>query len=382
MTFLLSAENVCRYLSDQNIYQVSDGVLQCIDSNFCKNFNVSIRFDGRHFLVKQECHNFEGKTRGEVENEWQIHQFLEHFTEVELLRSLLPKIIHFNSESSILVSHYFNGFCDLDKFYEDLGLYAPAIAQALATGLAKLHRTTYNIDRYRDFFISHSRSLARIPSVFNGAVRLKPEIFGTWCGDGIEFWRLYQRYESLQVAIAQLRQTWQPCCLIHHDLKLNNILIRRDWGEAVSTGADIPFEEGDIRLIDWERFLWGDPAFDVATVLASYLKIWLNSLIIGSELDLETALQLATTPLEILQPSLVAFMETYLEKFSAIATPAFIRRTMQMTGLCLIQRIQAKLGYREPFGNREIGMLQVAKSLLCQPEASMSAIFGIVTLGD
>jgi Phosphotransferase enzyme family len=382
MTFLLSTENVCKYLFDQDVYQQLEIKPQQINSISCKNFNLSIQFEGQHFLVKQECHNAEGKTRGEVANEWRIHQFLESFPEVESLRSLLPEVIHFDPESSILVSHYFSGSCDLDEFYQETGSYSAAIAQSLALVLAKLHRTTFNIDSYRDFFARSDRSILRTPRIFNGSVRLKPEIFGTWCEDGMEFWRLYQRYESLREAIDRLRQDWQPCCLIHNDLKLNNILIQRAWGEAVAAEASAPFQEGAIRLIDWERFLWGDPAFDVATVLASYLRIWLKSLMIGTELDLDMALRLATTPLERLQPSLVAFMQTYLQHAPAVlghatTNPAFLRRTMQMTGLCLIQRIQAKLDYREPFGNSEICMLQVAKSLLCQPDESIPAIFGV-----
>jgi hypothetical protein len=387
MTFLLSTENVCKYLFDQDIYQHLNTVPQQMDSISCKNFNLSVQFEDQHFLVKQECHSAEGKTRGEVENEWRIHQFLEHFPEVGPLRSLLPEVIHFDAESSILVSHYFSGSCDLDEFYEKTGVYSVAIAQSLALVLAKLHRTTFNVELYRDFFVSNDsntehRSILRTPSIFNGSVRLRPEIFGTWCEDGMEFWRLYQRYESLRESIDRLRQDWQPCCLIHNDLKLNNILIQRTWGEAVSRDESAPFQEGDIRLIDWERFLWGDPAFDVATVLASYLKIWLSSLMVGSELDLDMVLRLATTPLERLQPSLVAFMQTYLHNArevlgNAIATPTFLKRTTQMTGLCLIQRIQAKLEYREPFGNSEICMLQVAKSLLCQPDESIPAIFGV-----
>jgi hypothetical protein len=55
----------------------------------------------------------------------------------------------------------------------------------------------------------------------------------------------------------------------------------------------------------------------------------------------------------------------------------FLRRTIGMTGLCLIEKIKARLSYREPFGNSGICKLQVAKSLLCQPEESIPAIFGV-----
>jgi hypothetical protein len=380
MPFLLSSQNVFNYLLDRQVYPKPDTLPEQIHALPCKNFNLSVQFTDRHFLVKQECHNAAGKARGEVANEWRIHQFLAAFPEVEPLRSILPQLIHFDPESAILVSHFFDGCCDLDDFYGQTHVYAPTIAQTLAQALAQLHRTTYNGATYRDFLSHDRRSTLRLPNILTCSNRLKPEAFGMLCEDGIEFWRLFQRYESLTEAIAHLRHTWNPCCLIHNDLKFNNVLIRRSWGEAVNRGEASNFEAGNLRLIDWERFLWGDPAFDVAIVLASYLKLWLNSLVIGAELDLQTALQLAGTPLEVLQPSLLAFIQTYLRQFPEMVEPAFIQRLIQMTGLCLIQRIQVRLEYREPFGNAGIATLQVAKNLLCQPETAIPAIFGVASL--
>jgi Phosphotransferase enzyme family len=375
MTFLLSDRNVHQYLLEQSICPPTAQSPSQVKHRFGKNFNLSIAFDTQHFLVKQECHNAQGKTSGDVANEWIIHQFLETFPELNPLRSLLPQALHFNPDSSILVSQYFDGSCDLDHFYETTPDYAPSIAQTLATAIAQIHRTTFNIEAYKTFFLTQAGDSAlRSPSPFRKANRLKPEIFGILCEDGIEFFRLYQRFDSLKQAIAQL--TWHPCCLIHNDLKLTNVLVERSWAENPT--APYP---GCLRLIDWERFLWGDPAFDVATLLASYLSLWLSSLIVSTEVDIETALRLAPTPLEMLQPTLVVLMQTYLQSFPQIIEqdPLFLHRTIAMTGLCLIEKIKARLEYREPFGNSGICMLQVAKSLLCQPKESIPTIFGVTS---
>jgi hypothetical protein len=50
---------------------------------------------------------------------------------------------------------------------------------------------------------------------------------------------------------------------------------------------------------------------------------------------------------------------------------------VQFSGLALIQAIQAALQHEKTFGNSGICMLQVAKSLLCRPEASIPTIFGM-----
>jgi hypothetical protein len=50
---------------------------------------------------------------------------------------------------------------------------------------------------------------------------------------------------------------------------------------------------------------------------------------------------------------------------------------MQFAGLALIQRIETNLQYLLPFDNTKIGMLQVAKTLLCRPEQSIPVVFGL-----
>jgi hypothetical protein len=49
---------------------------------------------------------------------------------------------------------------------------------------------------------------------------------------------------------------------------------------------------------------------------------------------------------------------------------------VQFAGLALIQQIQAILQYQKVFNNTGICMLQVAKSFLCRPQASIPTVFG------
>jgi hypothetical protein len=94
----------------------------------------------------------------------------------------------------------------------------------------------------------------------------------------------------------------------------------------------------------------GDPAFDLGTIIADYLTFWLSSLVVSTSIDVETALRLATTPLELLQPSIAAIIRAYFNTFPEIIKrrPDFLRRVVQFTGFGLIETIQAKLQYQEP----------------------------------
>jgi hypothetical protein len=213
--------------------------------------------------------------------------------------------------------------------------------------------------------------------------RLTPEIFGQVPDDGIKFFVLYQRYDSLGKAIAELNQSFDPCCLTHNDLKLNNILLPPDWEQPLPTisSAIKPLDCPTIqlRLIDWERSGWGDPAFDLGSIITSYLSLWLGSLVVSKTIGIEEALRLAMVPLELLQPSLVSLTTSYLEHFPELLErrPDFLQRAMQCSGLTLIQMIRSTLQHQKLFGNVGICMLQVAKTLLCRPVQAIPMVFGM-----
>lgn len=195
--------------------------------------------------------------------------------------------------------------------------------------------------------------------------------------DGLKFLSLYQRYDSLGQAIAELSNAFTPCCLTHNDLKLNNILLSLSWEEAAFNESSS--DDSLIRLIDWERGAWGDPASDLGTLIASYLQLWLHSMITSKTMAIQESLRLATTPLHLLQPSIRELVIAYFSVFPEIIEhrPDFLQRVMQFCGFALIKSIQAKLQHEKTFGNKGICILQVAKSLLCRPEASIPTIFGV-----
>ncbi len=380
MTFSLSSQNVFEYLFKQELCTQKEQALSQVDLKVAKNFNLLLSLqDGRRLLVKQERHAQEGKTAGEFLNEWRIQEFSQRFPELNYVRPLLPEVVHFNANDSVIVFNYLNDYCDLAEFYTKENVFSTAISTEIGATLATIHRATLNRQEYQDFF-SHNPEgvpIDQTPKFAHGLERISPEVFGQVPADGLKFFALYQRYDSLGKAIAELTTAFDPCCLTHNDLKLNNILLHNDWEQSLSEAA--PSSNTVIRLIDWERGNWGDPAFDLGMLIASYLQIWLSSLVVSKSIDIEESLRLAMTPLDQLQPSIAALTKAYFDNFSEIIEhrPDFLRRVVQFSGLALIQQIQAMLQYQKSFGNTGICMLQVAKTLLCRPEQSIPTVFGV-----
>lgn len=372
MTFLLNSHNVFDYLADRDLCNHLKQSLDKVEPVAAKNFNLLVTFaNGRKLLVKQERHNQEGKAAGEFLSEWRIQEFLQEFPELNHLRPLLPEVLHFDRENSIIVFRYLDDYRDLIDLYITENSFSGKIAMAIGTFLATIHRETFTCQKYQDFFCQsqHNLKFAQVTDLILGLERIGPEIFGSVPADGLKFFALYQRYDSLGQAIAQLGSAFAPSCLTHNDLKLNNILLQKDWEQS---------SKGIVRLIDWERSAWGEPAFDLGTIISSYLQIWLGSLVISKSLSIEESLRLAMTPLEKVQPSIATLTQAYLHTFPEILEhrPDFLQRVVQFAGLALIQQIQGMIQYQKSFGNGGIAMLQVAKTLLCRPEQSTPTIFG------
>lgn len=75
--------------------------------------------------------------------------------------------------------------------------------------------------------------------------------------------RLVRRHGEFAPALEMLERDWRPQTVIHGDLKLDNCLL-----PAGGTG---------LHVVDWELAGWGDPVWDVATLLQSWWCLWLRA---------------------------------------------------------------------------------------------------------
>ncbi|WP_066380046.1 MULTISPECIES: phosphotransferase family protein [unclassified Anabaena] len=375
MLLPLSSHNVIQYLHAAGLCSLEDGTSNTFElpKTNQKNCNLVVNVgDNRQLLIKQERGHENQGISHELFNEWLFYQLLQQFPVLGNISAIAPLVLHFDQDNSILVRSYLGEYVELGKFYQHSEILPSEIGTAIGTTLAALHRVTFQRQEYRDFMATAPEGQFRY-SFYNpaqGVDSISPEIFAQVPSEALKFYQTYQNSESLEAAIADLAYEWHPCCLTHNDLKLDNILIHSRWNQL---------DNCLVRLIDWEACAWGDPAFDLGTILASYLKIWLASLVIDPTLELEESLQLAITPLEEIQPSLVALLQAYINAFPMILEYRrdFLVRVMQFTGLALIHQIQAQIHHSKSFDNSHTYQLQLAKNLLTMPEQSILSILGM-----
>ncbi|HLO85770.1 MAG TPA: aminoglycoside phosphotransferase family protein [Nostocaceae cyanobacterium] len=375
MSLPLSSQNVIQYLQNVGLCSSEDGILKkselAASSN--KNLNLLVSLAGGcQFLVKQENQDNFANSCHELFKEWLFHQLLQQFPVLANIGAIASTAIYFDQEKSLLVRRYLSEYIDLEKFYQYHNIFPTEIATAIGTALAGLHRATFQRREYRDFMATAPAGQFRYHyyNPAQGISSIIPDIFGTIPTEALKFYVLYQRAENLESVIADLAYEWQPCCLIHNDLHLNNILVHSRWQQL---------DNCLVRLIDWEACSWGEPAFDLGTLLASYLKIWLTSLVVDPTLELAESLNLAMTPLEVLQPSILALLRAYLHAFPMILEyqQHLIKRVVQFAGLALIHQIKDMIELHKYFDNTYLCMLEIAKNLLTMPEQAILTIFGI-----
>lgn len=399
MRFTLTTRNVLSYLAEQKICRSDDlrqDPLDSVESRLGKNFNLLVHLNStqppQHLLVKQESRNRSGQVMGDLGREWQLYQQLTQLPEWQILQAWLPEAIHFDADRAILILNYLLDYQDLETFYVETNQFPIEIAARVGLSLATLHRATWQNSAFVAWLHSlpESSEPAANPAAefYQEMSELTPEL---WCKvprEGIQFYRLYQRDAKLAAAIADLGQANRICCLTHHDLKFNNILLAIHPTDPIAEAGELglsalattpPLLPPRIRLIDWEKWDWGDPSFDLGTLVAGYLKLWLKSLPLSREIEIETVLQWAGLPLDRLQPSLQALLQAYQQAFPEIGQDGnFLQRVVQQAGLVLCKSVQTRLYYQEPFDNVSIAMLQVGRTLLCQPQSSLPTLFGIV----
>lgn len=379
MELILSSENVVDFLKEHTLCSLDFQPVAPIARQEGTNFNLVVKsVDPRSFLVKQNRVANDGRTFGSLAAEWLVQETIDNFSSLSEIQPLVSKVVLFDRPNGILVSIFYDDFIALDRLYQAKMSFDPRIARIMGKNIAVIHGASYRQQQQREFLARYIKldEVDLRPNFVRRLNNLDPSVFTRICPDGMAFYRLYQRFPSFEQAVNELYEQIQPTCLIHNDLTLDNFILDR----RVDLDSDsMEIEPEQLKIIDWERITWGDPAVDLGMVISEYVGgIWLGNLIAEGNLDINTMLSLAIFPLETITPSLKAFLQGYLAQFPQIASdrPDFLRRVVQFTGIGILNRLSYHVEHHYPFHNNSLCKLQVAKNLLCCPQQGIETIFG------
>jgi Phosphotransferase enzyme family len=182
--------------------------------------------------------------------------------------------------------------------------------------------------------------------------------------------RIVQGRPNLEQQIDDLAATWVDTTFVHGDLKWSNILVR--------TGP-IPEGRSAVTLVDWELAALGDPAWDVGSMLHSYLAYAVLGLPVDERATAEEATRLFANALPPVQAQLRAFWSRYVMATmgSEQDVARLLKRVVPYTGARLLQSAFEWCHGEAHVPRSATAVLQIGINILGHPDAARHNLLGL-----
>lgn len=169
--------------------------------------------------------------------------------------------------------------------------------------------------------------------------------------------------------------TWETNVLIHGDIKVDNFLIYKEKNEFVR-----------IILTDWELAQFGDPAWDVGSMFADFLREWVFSLPLEQGLFTAHKAVKASLPLQQCQRSIRNFWRGYRQarKLSLYQAEKFLKRSVVWAAARLLQTTyeHAITTTLPTLADHCLLLLQLASNILANPSMAIENLYGISAITE
>jgi Ser/Thr protein kinase RdoA (MazF antagonist) len=174
-----------------------------------------------------------------------------------------------------------------------------------------------------------------------------------------------QGSRALCARLDELRDARTDDVLVHGDLRWDNCLAVPRPGSRRRTR---------IVLVDWELSGPGAAGFDVATVLAEYLRVWVGSIPIVEPADPGRLMPWAGHPLWDMRPAVDAFWAAY--RLGNPLHPPLLR-LMELTAACLLQTAVEQAQGLSAVSAHVMTLVQLADNLLRDPAGAAALLLGL-----
>jgi Ser/Thr protein kinase RdoA (MazF antagonist) len=174
-----------------------------------------------------------------------------------------------------------------------------------------------------------------------------------------------QASKALCNRLEELREVGFDGVLVHGDLRWDNCL-------AVAAGGSR--RRTRLLLVDWELAGDGPAAFDVGTVVAEYLRAWLESIPIVDPGEPGRLVAQAGHPLWRMQPAVQAFWSAY-GLASAHRPP--LRRMIELGAVRILQTAVEQAQGLTSTSAHQVALVQLADNMLRRPEDAALSLLGL-----
>ena len=328
---------------------VVDGNLRVVDSSRRNRVFLATTSAGPTFVVKQAG----ARTAATLAHEAAVLELLAGGDFAERV----PAVVAHDSGAARVVLRTPGGARDWNEHHA-AGRFSPVAARTLGRTLAELHALPVDgveplpagVDRMWALSLPEpSRDL--LLDLSAGALDLVGRV---------------QASSGLCARLDELREMPEDDALVHGDLRWDNCLAVPRSGSRRRTR---------IVLVDWELSGRGPAGFDVATVLAEYLRVWVGSIPIVEAADPARLMPWAGHPLRDMRPAVDALWAAY-----RLANPLHppLRRLIELTAVCLLQTAVEQAQGLQAVSAHVMTLVQLADNLLRNPAGAAAHLLGLV----
>lgn len=282
------------------------GDLQVVDASSRNRNTVVLKRNGPQFMVKM------GTDRDHASQAREAHVYmLLHEHGDPHLSQYIPRLHAYDPDWDVLILELIPNAQTLSDYHllpdRDITTIASTVGQALA-----LVHNCIGCDPQRRL---DDADIGPVTPWVLTLHRPNLSLLTAASNANVMFMQRIQESQRLCAALEGLRRSWRYECVIHHDLKWDNCIRNLTLRET---------DRDHLKIIDWELAGLGDPAWDVGTMVANYLSLWLLSLPLSKHASIDQVVEYTPRPLKTLQPAIRSFLQAYLREST-------FRRSIQRT---------------------------------------------------
>jgi aminoglycoside phosphotransferase len=263
------------------------------------------------------------------------------------LKSYVPMVVHHDAGAGRLILRTAGGARDW-SVHHSAGRFPRTPARVLGGALAALHRLPpHRVEQLPPGFDRMwALSLAEPPHELLLDLSLGAQ----------DVVARLQASRAMCDRLDELRNACSDDGVVHGDLR---------WDNCLAVAAPGSRRRTRLLLVDWELAGPGAAGFDLGTVLAEYLCVWVESIPIVEPGDPGRLVSRAGHPLRRMQPAMQAFWAAY--RLARGGGPS-LRRVIELAAVHLLQTAVERAQDLAEASAHVVTLVQLADNMLRHPE--------------
>lgn len=362
----LTATNLPHYLLNRGSLRASDlldGDVVIVEAQRRnRNFKVS-RGTAPGLFVKQ-VQFVHAETTGSVYREAAVLRLAAEHEAFRPLSALTATMVDYDQRRNALTATLFDRSENLNEFHGRVRVFPIDIARKTGVAIATYHAAAAAIASD-----AVAASFPRKPHwVF--AVPHTTEPMASMSGGIAQLTTALRAMPDVCAALAAMQTAWEYSALIHGDVKWDNLLLTGDENDR------------ELRIVDWELADVGDPAWDVASALASYLQWWLLNIPVNpAQPDPAMMIPHAPYALPSMWPAIGALWSAYAERLELdpAGSERLFRRVVRFAGARFVLNAFELLQMQTAMTPHATLALRLGQMLLCSPDQAAVHALGFAS---